>query len=378
MLKKILLWGFIFAFTFSCQKPMIQNFISPENPIITANQNFSRTGFQDFIIKDSLKLISNEDILGLPFSSFLKYSGELIFTTHNGYLYFVSLNDFDDQRKISIADGILSAPSIQGKTLFLAISKGEYGLIAYDITSAETKWTINGKFSQSSPVLTNNHVIHATLNGQILAYNLLDGTIAWQVELNDAIKNNLSKFGNTLVAAGQNGKINSYDIESGFLNWSNSLNDAVYASPVLTKEFVYIATYSGSIVKISRHDGEIIKRFEANVEQYQSPVIDNENIYIALADGKLVSLDKATLQEKWRIQLNGPFSSTPLLGTKELLVGTESRKFYRINKLNGEIIQMLNLDGRPRIQPVFYDNKIYLAYGPDYLEVYSTNGEIDE
>jgi len=377
--SKKLFYILILSVIISCNKPLIKKIIpQPNIPVITANQNFARTGLQDFIIQDSLKITNSEDLSGLPFGSYLQYSGELIFITHNGYLYFVSLNDFDEVRKSHIADGFGTAPSIYGKTLFLAINKGKEGLIAYDMISGKLRWTIPGKLSQSSPVITEKYVIHASLSGSITAYNLLDGKSNWQVEYNDAILNNLALIENTLIAAGQNGTISSYNSETGILNWSLQTEEAIYASPVINSQFVYVATYSGTIIQIDLHSGNIENRFTAGVELYQTPVLDNQSLYIVLANGKMIALDKTNLKTKWQKHLDSPFAASPLLATLDILAGTESKKLYRINKFTGEILQTVKLEGRPRTQPIYYKNKIYLSYEPDILTILSTKEESDE
>ncbi len=378
--SKILLFNLITIFlVISCKKPLIKNFtVHPDPPIITSNLNYTRNGLQAFTITDSLKVVANEDLIGLPFSSYLQYSGELIFTTHNGYLYFVSLNDFDDIRKTNLADGISTAPSIFGKILFLAVSKGEKGLVAYNMNTGKIQWDIPGMLSQSSPIIIDKFVIHASLNGKITAYNLLDGSHSWQFEYDDQIVNNLAMIDNNLIAASQNGKISNYNPKTGELNWSLQINDAIYASPVLNSQYVYISTYTGSIIQIGMKSGEIKNRFESDVEVYLTPALDDNNLYIVLSDGRLIALGQSNLKVKWKKQLDSPFSSSPLVGSNELITGIESKKLHRINKFTGEVIQTIKLEGRPRTQPIYYNNKIYLSYEPDMLAVFSTNGASDD
>jgi outer membrane protein assembly factor BamB len=99
--------------------------------------------------------------------------------------------------------------------------------------------------------------------------------------------------------------------------------------------------------------------------------MDNENLYIGCGDGQLKALDINSLENNWIQQLDGPVTAAPLVSTSEVILGTASRKLYRINKKGGQIIQKILLDGRPRSQPVYHKQKIYIAYEPDYLAVLS-------
>ena len=110
---RLLIFTALFAILFACQKPYLQKLtINPDKDVITAHHSFSRNGYQNFVLHDSLRILDSDDLKGLPYLSFLQYSGELIFTTRNGYLYFVDLNDISLIRKKQFRNGIESTPTI--------------------------------------------------------------------------------------------------------------------------------------------------------------------------------------------------------------------------------------------------------------------------
>jgi outer membrane protein assembly factor BamB len=360
----------------SCQKPLIKKIIpQPEKPIITALQSYTRDGYQDFNIHDSLKIIDSEDLHGLASPSFLKHSNELIFTTLNGHLYFVSLDDFSNSRDLSISAGIAAAPSLNGNTLYIAANKGEEGLFAYNVLTGKMRWELPGQLSNSSPIVTQNYVIHTSIDGYISAYHLNDGERAWQVDYKDPILNNLALIGENMIVASQNGKVSNYNPQSGYLNWTLNISEAVYASPVVNKNHIFIATYSGSIIQIETKAGIITHRFSGKSPIFKTPALDNATLYFLMANGKMIALDKSNLKQNWQTQLDGPASTPPLVTKEEILVGTESKIFYRLDKITGEILQSIKLPGRPGSQVAFYKDKIYLSYEPDFLVLFSTKAE---
>ena len=375
---KILYITSIFVFL-SCQAPVIKNIYSDSsNSIITANHSYTRSGFQKFNLGDSLRITQTKSLNGLPYFSFLQYSGELIYTTHNGKLYFTQLNDFYNTRNTQIAVGIGAAPTIHNKTLFIPVNKGKYGLVAYDITSAKYQWELSGKFSQSSPIVNNNLVIHTSTDGSVGAYDIDYADRKWEINIDDRILNNLALAANNLVVLTQNGTIRSYNPNSGSLNWSLQIDDAFYASPVVNSSFVFVAGYKGTITKIDLLKGDILNSYHTQVAIYQTPALDDSFLYVPKANGHLTALDIKNLNEQWTLELEGPFTTSPLVSNSEVIIGTATRKMYRVNKINGTVIQVIELEGRPRSQPVYHENKIYISYEPDYLAILSSGRNIEE
>lgn len=360
----------------SCQSPLLRH-VSDDisEAILTGNQSFTRSGYQKFDISDSLQLSQTESIGGLPYFSFLQYSGKLIYTTHNGRLYFTSLNDIEDTRRTQVGVGIGAAPTLNNTTLFIPILKGKTGLVAYDIIKGSVIWEIQGKFSQSSPVIYKKLVIHASTDGSVAGYDIGTQLRKWEINFNDRILNNLALVDNKLIVVTQNGTIRSYNPGNGSLNWSIHVKDAYYASPVINSSSLFIAGYSGSITKIDLNSGNTLNTFRTHVPIYYTPACDGNFLYIPQADGQLLKLDTGHLQKQWIQQLEGPFTTAPLVSNSEIYLGTASRKMYRLNKTNGSVKQTFELDGRPRSQPIYHQGTIYISYEPDYLATLSAGAK---
>ncbi|MCB9057160.1 MAG: PQQ-binding-like beta-propeller repeat protein [Calditrichae bacterium] len=365
---------------FSCKPAYLNKIISEEtnNQITTAFRDYLRNGFQQVSLPDSLVFVKEEDLRGLPYHSLLSYSGKLMFITHNGYLYFMDHDDFDDIRKSSLADGITAAPSIFENLMFIPVSKGKKGLLAYDLMTGDTKWEASGRFSQSTPVIYDTLVIHASLDGNIAAFGIQSGKKLWENQLGDKIVNSLTLAESNVIVASQNGIIRSYGAISGSLNWSLTLKESVYATPVANSKYVYICTYSGKIVSINIKTGNRHKEINTKNEILLSPVMDNSHLYIAQASGTIASYSIPDLKITWAKTLDGPYSSTPLLTLKDIFLATTSKHFYRLKKETGEIIMNKELEGRVRTQPVVYQNKLYIGYEPDYIAVFSEPGLSDD
>ena len=370
---------FLLFVMISCKPAIIKKIVDdPTDPVLTANHSFTRDNYQQAVLADSLKIIETESLRGLPFHTMLDFSGKIIFTTHNGFLYFIDQDNFDDIRKTELADGITAAPSINNMILFAAVSKGKKGLLAYDMLEGDIIWSKPGRMSQSSPVIYNDLVIHASLDGKIAAFNILSGESLWENQQGDKIVNSMALLGKSLILSTQNGTVRSYNPENGSLNWSVNLEKAVYASPVIDQKNVYIASYDGSVFKIDLMSGNRKGSVHFYREVLSTPAADSSRIYLAQADGTLTAINKDNLKKSWSIRLEGPFSCSPLVTSKEIIAGTAANLFYRINKSNGIIKQVIILDGRLRCQPMIYKDQVYIGYEPDMIAVLAAKDLSDE
>lgn len=364
---------------YSCIYPKLKRVMNDSvEPVITANHSFKRNSYQNFSINDTLVSDQENDLSGLPAGSLLRFSGNLVFTTTNGYLYFVELNKLQKFTKKQITDGIEAAPTINDSIMFIPIAKGNYGLLIYDMLEGSILFEMDGMLSQSSPVIFEKSVIHASLDGDITCIDITSFEEKWSFQLDDNIHNSLALYKDNLIVTTQNGIIRNYNPATGTLNWSREINDAIYASPVTDGESIFIASYKGKILKIDLMTGDILTQKGYNIPIFFPPVIDKDFIYVPISDGRLLKLTKENLNLVWAAKLEAPFRASLLLSNDKIIAGTAAKDLFIIEKSNGAIYQKIKLKGRIQAQPVFYKDKLYVSYEPNILLTFKTGQSIDE
>lgn len=363
------IFGFIIS---SCIYPKLNSVdeLSPAE-IFTANNTYTRSSYQHFTIGDSLMLDWEDNISGQAAYSLLQMSGNLIFTTRNGYLYFIEIDNPRNFSKKRILDGSGTSPTIHESTLYITANMGNNGLTVYDMINGSILWQLENMLSQSAPLIFNNSIIHTSTTGDIICLDLSNYEEKWKVELNDKILNNLALIENNLIVASQNGIVRNYDPGTGSLNWSLKVNSAIYASPVIDTESVFIGCYNGDFIKIDIKSGDIENRINLKVPIYFPPGLDNENLFIPLSNGNLIKTRKNNLDNVWIAELNGPFSASLLVTENKIITGTASNNLYIIDKSSGIISQNIKLEGRLRVQPAIYNNKVIIVYEPDIISIFS-------
>lgn len=302
-----------------------------------------------------------EEYISLPNQGFTGVNNWLFFTTYNGYLAAIDIEDGDLRGKKNLGDASASPPTIHNNILYITFESGSSGLIAYDISRGRIIWEIEENFSRSSPIVTNDMVLFQTMKGEIFGLNYLNGKEIWKRSTQTDIRNSPALKNNTLVTVTQNGEVYALESSSGVILWRKELDQPIFASPVIENNRIYITTHSGNLFILNLNSGATINQKNIGVELYNSPTIDIDNIYIALSNGMLLALDKNTLFEKWRFLGEGPIAGAALASSTYLYLSTLGQYFYILEKKNGQLLQKIELSGRARSSPVIKQGKIMIA-----------------
>lgn len=346
-----------------CQNPkLVRMEKAPEYNSYTESVNIARQSYLDVSIPEGLDIHKRKKLRGLANPTLLSVAGNIMLTTRNGFLHFLDGRNLDDGENTKITPAISAAPTYHSGMLFIASELGSEGLKAYNIYRGEVDWARKGYLSRSSPVVVNNLVLHAALNGKILALHVATGKTIWEADMKDKIVASMASHDGYLTAVSINGTVRTFDVASGSELWSLDLNDAIHTHPVISDRFIYITSYTGKLFKIHLIEGRILRERSYSTPFYFAPSVDSEAVYVPFSDGTLQSLSVQTLKQNWSIQLDGPLSTGILLTRDKAYCGTAQKIFYEIEKDTGNILNDIRLEGRPKSIPAIIDNRIYVAY----------------
>jgi outer membrane protein assembly factor BamB len=347
----------------SCQKPtLLKEQIQSEPLYFTESINNARQGFLDIKMPEQLELRKESKLRGLANHTVLNISDNLVLTTRNGFLHILRGRDLESDQNTKISLAISSTPAYYRGLLFITSELGKEGLKAYDIRRGKIIWAKKGYRSKASPVVENNLVFHAAMNGKVLALNVSSGEVIWEGSLNDKIVSSMAYSEGFLTAVSVNGTIRTFDSTSGSVIWSLDIAEAVHTHPVIRDNHIILLTYSGNLIMIHLKRGTVVQQIEYDVPFYQAATVDQESIYLPFSDGYVISLDRKTREVNWTAHLDGPLSTGILATKNHVYCGTGRKQFYVIDKSNGKIIQNIKLEGRPRSLPLATKDRLYVAY----------------
>ncbi len=157
------------------------------------------------------------------------------------------LESLSDIKALPILDrGMVIAISFAGK------------LVAIDERSGARVWQREISGAQT-PWIAGNHLYLVSSENQLIALNVVDGTIFWIQELQN------------------------------FENEKKKEDPITWNGPVLANGRLVVAGSHGEILEINAHHGDIMRTIKVKKDIAFAPVIANETMYILAEDGSLMA-----------------------------------------------------------------------------------------
>lgn len=235
-------------------------------------------------------------------------------------------------RKLS--SEILAPPAAYGGIAAVRTIDGHvYGLSSSD---GEQRWVFHRQVptltlrGNSAPLVVDRAVVVGFANGRLVAANLSDGRVIWDVSV--------------AQARGVNEVERMIDIDS---------------TPVLVGSVLYVSAFQGSVTALALGSRSVL--WSKEVSSYAPISADDNNIYVSEEEGKVVALDRLTGELIWEQTslLNRKLSGPTSLG-RYVVVSDFEGYAHVLRKSDGQIIGRSKLSGGSLIGPsIVYKGAIY-------------------
>ena len=234
--------------------------------LYVVNQNSRLYAFNPL---DGQKIWSFESLSGLikpsRFSNISLHDNKLLFSNDVGDITAIDLN----QQVITWTKNILSQNSISNNLVFkisnilidkkdVYVSSNSGDLFNLNLETGEIKWSQKLSSIQNH-ISSDKYLFVLTENGFVIAFNKINGTILWSLNLTKFSKNNKTS-------------LDYY----GLLLASNNL---------------YATSSNGDIYKISANDGKYISHKKINNDLSRSPIIVDNKLLILNRSSELIILN---------------------------------------------------------------------------------------
>jgi len=261
-------------------------------------------------------------------------------------------------------------------TVILASSRNG-DINAYDVLddNLELRWSARLKGEiRALPLIADEQIFVRTVDGQLSALSLSDGSIEWTVS---RLVPALSLTGNSqpivqgdLVIAGfDDGKISAFSRVDGQTVWETTVSRPSGRTEIerlvdldgqfiLKDGIIYISSYQGRLAAIQAIDGNVL--WSRKFSSYQSIVADEEALYLSGDNSHIWSIDRRTGSAFWKQEvLHARKITAPLLIGDKLVVADLEGYVHWLDKSDG------SLRGRVRptrsrhiAQPLIWENRI--------------------
>jgi outer membrane protein assembly factor BamB len=239
--------------------------------------------------------------------------------------------------------GLSSSGASLGADLVLAWQSEHHGIGNYSA-------------SKSSPAVDVDRIYVGVDDGQLVALDRRDGTVAWrfqtrryQVERESTDPAHLGIHGSPAVddrnvyIGDYSGWLYAVDKLTGDLVWESQLGGSIGASPVLLGEILFIAVEypvpDGKVFVLRAQTGEVVWQSPSLGHHPHSSVsIDAASglLFVGANNGVLFCFDYVQGRQRWSYQTGGAIKSTVAVAEAEVYFTSWDGKLYGILGATGE------------------------------------------
>jgi len=287
--------------------------------------------------------------------------GDTLFVpSPEGTIWAVSAKDGRAVWRTEIEGPVRAGPSVRGRTVWVGDLRGRlYGL---DRVSGEVLWVrrLWGKVGHS-PVSGPSGVYVAT--GAGLLYSLdEEGRERWRVRVPSAPASGPVLAGEFVVYPGSDGDLRAYDVEDGELAWISDL-DGITAGPVQAGEVVLVGC-GGYARAIRVGDGGIAWEVFLS-EEVRGVAVSGTKALFASTGGWIYGLDLTDGELLWRRRI-GPPGCYGIISSGEALYITGPEGLFFISPRTGDVLRKWPLGG-PARWAIGFPEGVFAVAGDGYL-----------
>ena len=277
----------------------------------------------------------------------------------------------------STETGIAAITGLAGTAAVIIASSRDGDLNAYDILEddLELRWSTRLKGEiRALPLIAGEQVFVRTVDGQLSALSLIDGSIQWTISRRVPA---LSLTGNSqpvvrgdLVIAGfDDGKISAFSRADGQTVWETTVSRPTGRTEIerlvdldgqfiLRDGIIYISSYQGRLAAIQAIDGNLL--WSRKFSSYQSIVADQDALYLSSDNSHIWSIDRRTGSAFWKQEaLHARKITAPLLIDDKLVVADLEGYVHWLDKSDGALRGRVRpTSSRHIAQPLVWDNRI--------------------
>jgi outer membrane protein assembly factor BamB/tetratricopeptide (TPR) repeat protein len=195
----------------------------------------------------------------------------------------------------------------------------------------------------SSPLLHDDHMFLAMVEGRLLRVSMKSGEIVWSKPLPGRVYAPLTLSGQMLYVGDISGHVSAWDAPSGELLWQHPLAGEIRSRPVVAEGKVFVTTSKGHLYAFDL-SGEMVWDTVPGDEgrtQLGTPIVRDGRLYVSSADGMLFAYDLKTRKQVWSYRVPGGIRSDPVASGDVFFVGALDGYLYAIRE--GKLVDRIEI-----------------------------------
>ena len=291
--------------------------------------------------------------------------------------------------------GVYGVPVLHDGSLYF----GGYHGVLYSLTTPglDTKWS-EPLFKDESkeehtqivggPTLIGDVVLVGADNGKVYAFDQeVDDQGRWSVsprwtyQTGNKVWSSPIGIDGVVYVTSLDKNLYALSLEDGSKLWQYSTNGAIAATPAYDTGTVYFGSFDGVFYAVNASDGTLRWKFDGAGSWYWGgPLVHGDTVYAPSLDGKLYALDKRTGDLRWSLTTEGPIVGSPAVIFDMIAVGSDDGSLHIVRISDGNPVDSCNMRTEIRSMLAVQEDVIFLSGKDKTIRALriKTNGNPDE
>jgi outer membrane protein assembly factor BamB len=271
----------------------------------------------------------------------------------------------------------------------------------------ELAWTFTtGAVIESVPIINKETIFASSADGKIYALGRDKGDLIWEFDSGAPIEASALYFKNTVYAGNRNGVLYALDAGTGREKWKYATGNKItgsanYAEISEQQYIILIGSYDNAMHALDANTGKQLWEYTAKSYINGAPsVFKNSlafggcdsflrilevgtgkeiagvemgsyiassvcyfegNIYLAHYGGNIVCFSLQENKILWQYPKDsslGPFLGSPAVNMEKVVIGSQDKKLYAVNRFTGELVWTFDTKGEVKSSPVIFASKV--------------------
>ncbi len=282
-----------------------------------------------------------------------------------GEVHAVQIANGKSAGSYGFGSSIVGTPIIENDKMYVALTRNEDNLIAYNLLLGSVEWRTKTGDIESSPLVVGSRLYVTTLDGKLISMEKSDGSVVWKYDVpvrdrTTFIHSSPASDGEVIVFGCDNGILYAVGIADGKLRWSEPTGGSILASPSIAHGSVFVGSLDSTLYSFDLVTGRQIWKHRLGSKIYSSQAVGSYRVFVGTTAGMMYCLDDTSGATVWKATTGGVINAAPLLSGNVLYVGCLDKSLYAYDIENGEKLWEYKTEGRIKTTPVIAKNFLFL------------------
>jgi outer membrane protein assembly factor BamB len=205
-------------------------------------------------------------------------------------------------------------------------------LAAYDVIAGTLQWLVPARTDW--PPVAGGGLLFLVPGDRLVALHEQDGTVAWQVPLDEPLSTRVVWGAGWLITATRSGRVLAFRAADGELLWQRDSTGRVHAPPAFGGERVYLSLDNGRVVGLDVMNGAV--QWERRLGGAANDVLAlDDRVYVGSDDNFFYCLRTRDGEIEWRWRTGGDVIGTPIVSGDRVFFVSLDNVLRGLDRFNG-------------------------------------------